>query len=258
MEKWRASRFLPTSSPTSPSRTPPEDPFAAPLHQSGISRRKQCGLAGRTAFGSEVLSRSVGRAGRIHTGCTGGLEVRGPSLLDELSPGTVVEVAGYPGPILDSPLIEDALIGKVETNAAPPAIHLLSDDLFQGGCNNQLVEVEGRFLGRVDTPSNCVALAVQAGSRLFTALLDAPYTQTTIASLEAGCTLRLIGVCRSQMGIGGEAAVSLLMRSPADVEIISPPASTRAPGNGTCGCSHARHRRAGSGGVVHPETTPPD
>jgi signal transduction histidine kinase len=158
---------------------------------------------------------------------TGGLEILTQTPFDNLETGTVVDAAGYPGPIQESPRLEDAQIRRLATNAAPQPVSLSSEELFQGRHNNQLVEVEGRFLGRVNPSSNSLALAVQAGGRFLTALLDASQPQATLTALEPGCTLRLTGVCRFQAGSGNNSTAFLLLRSPADVKTVSPPALDR-------------------------------
>jgi signal transduction histidine kinase len=162
---------------------------------------------------------------------TGGLEVRSQAPLDDLVvPGTAVDVAGFLGPVLEAPLLEGAWIRKLGTNVPPQPVCLSSaEELFHGAYNNQLVEIEAQFLGRANSPSNGLTLALQAGSRFLTVLLDAPRPQGKLTGLEPGCRLRLTGVCRSQAGRGADPAVSLLLRSPMDVTVLSPPSPTRRP-----------------------------
>ncbi len=163
---------------------------------------------------------------------TGGLEVQLQAPLADLAvPGTAVEVAGYLGPALEAPLLEDALVRKLGTNVPPQPVCLSSaEELFHGTYDNQLVEIEAQFLGRASSPSNGLALALQAGNRFLTVLLDAPRPEDGLAGLEPGCRLRLTGVCRSQADLRADPSVCLLLRSPLDVTVISSPDSTRAMG----------------------------
>jgi signal transduction histidine kinase len=160
---------------------------------------------------------------------TGGLEVQPKQLDAVLAPGTVVDVAGFLGP---SParLVEDALIRKLQTNAPPQPAHVSSEDLFHGRYDNQLVEIEGFFLGRASSPSNCFALALQAGSHLITGLLDASIPQGPLTTLQVGSGVRVTGVCRPDAGLRPDPAVCLLLRSPLDVRVSGPPNSTRTLG----------------------------
>jgi signal transduction histidine kinase len=208
---------------------PLRDPFSVPHH---LVRDLKAHAARNAALGM-VRVRGVvtlcqpGRALFIQDS-TGGLEVLAQSALDNFSPGAVVEAAGYPGPILESSLLEDALIRQVQTNAAPQPVRLSAAELFQGRYNNQLVEVDGLFLGRANTPSNSITLAVQANNRQLAALLDTSPLPTTLTALEPGCTIRLTGVCRSKPGFGNEPVTSLLLRSPADVKVLGPPVSRKS------------------------------
>ena len=158
---------------------------------------------------------------------TGGLEVQPQAPQDDLAAGSTVDVAGFLGPVLEAPRLEGALVRKLGSNVPPPLASLPAEALFGKGHNNQLVEIEANFLGRANSPSNCLVLALHEGSHLLTALLDTPHSPPALAGLEAGCRLRLTGVCRLEAGLA-EPAVSLLLRSPMDVKVISPPGSTRA------------------------------
>ncbi len=206
-----------------------ENPFATPLRpiQDVTSSDARSSARGYIRVRGVVTLCQPGRAVFIQD-ATGGLEVLAQSLPANLSPGTVVEAAGYPGPILESPRLEDAQIRRLETFAAPQPVRLLADDPFQDQHNNQLIAVEGHYLGRSDAPSNSIALAVRANGRYLTARLDTPQSSATLTGLEPGCTLHLTGVCRLQAGPGDDSAASLLLRSPMDVKVIRPPAKPRA------------------------------
>ena len=141
-----------------------------------------------------------------------------------------MEVAGYLGPVLEPPLLEDALIRKVQTNTPPQPAQLSSEDLFPGHHDNQLVEIEAQFLGRASSPSNCLALALQSGNRF----ADRPAGRTQTAgtaggagSPAAGCALQAYAGPRRAWG---PIQVCLLLRSPLDVTVVSRPGSTRTMG----------------------------
>lgn len=160
---------------------------------------------------------------------TGGLEVQPQALLDDLVPGSTVDVAGFLGPVLQTPRLEDALVRKLGTNVPLPPASVPVEALFHNGHNNRLVQIEANFIGRITSPSNCLVLELQDGSRFLSALLDAPHPQTALAGLEPRCRLRLTGVCRSQADFRADPTVSLYLRSPMDVKVISPPGSMRTP-----------------------------
>jgi signal transduction histidine kinase len=212
-------------------RPAPPDPFSTPLRQVRDLKTYAVRNAGSTYVrirGSVTLTCSP------HTvflqDSTGSAEVSIQSSLSDLTPGTVVEVAGYPGPILEPPLLEDALVRKLNTRTKVQPARIAPEDLALSRHDNELIETEVKFLGLANTSSNSLALAAQGGGRFFTALLAAPDPQGSLALLEPGSRVRLTGVCRSQAAPGVAPAVSLLLRSLADVKLISPPNPARKLG----------------------------
>jgi signal transduction histidine kinase len=158
---------------------------------------------------------------------TGGLEVRTQRPLEDLSPGTAVEAVGYVGALSEAPRLEDAVVRKLGTNALQRPAPAWSDELFSGHYHDQLVEVEASLLGRAAAPTNCLALALQDGTRFMTAALETPRPQDALVGLEPGCRLRLTGVCCVEPGLGTGPAVSLLLRSPSDIKVLRPAGMSR-------------------------------
>jgi len=208
-------------------RPHPDDPVVIPLRPIGeLARRDARNIAqGPVRVQGVVTLRQPGRAVFIQDD-SGGLEVLTKASLDDMVLGTEVEATGYAGPILEPVRLEDVQLRILGTNETPQVLNLSSEDLFQSRYNSRLVEIEGRFLGRAEK-SNSLALEVQAEGRFLTALLDAPEPKATLTTLEPGCTLRLIGVCRFGKGPGNDSIASLLLRSPTDVKVISQPATNQ-------------------------------
>lgn len=204
------------------------DSFAAPRCQVGDLQRQDL----RQREPSMVTIRGVitfnqpGR-GIFIQDSTGGAEVIAPTTMENLGPGDTVEVAGYPGPILAPPVLEDALIRKVEFPIALQPLTVSPADLLERRYDNQLIEVTGIYLGRANGASNVTSLAVQAGDHHLTAMLDTLQLPKSVADLKPGCTLRLTGVYRSQADLGRLSAQSLLLRSATDIKIISIPPSSQ-------------------------------
>lgn len=156
---------------------------------------------------------------------TGGLEIIPQTTPTDLIPGDTVEVAGYPGPILEPAMLEDSLIRKASPPITLQPVTALPADLLQGRYDYQLVEVTGIYLGRANVASNILGLAVQVGDHHLTALLNTAELSKAVVDLKAGCSLRLTGVCRSQARFGKSSTMSLLLRSSKDIEVISTPSS---------------------------------
>lgn len=206
-------------------RTPAAaDPFASPRSQVRDLQRHGVHISepGRVTVRGVVTFSQPGR-GIFIQDSTGGLEILPETTPEGLIPGVTVEVAGYPGPILEPSMLEDALIRKVGTPIVLDPVTALPADLSHRRYDNQLIEVTGLYLGRANAPSNVISLAVQAGDHHLTALLDTPDLPKAVADLKPGCLLRLTGVCRPQASRENLSAVSLLLRSPMDVKVISPP-----------------------------------
>jgi signal transduction histidine kinase len=212
-------------------RSAPADLFSGPpsLIRDLATYRARKGMEGIARAQGIVTLHWPGRALFIQDS-TGGLKVQSKQLVEGLAPGTVVEVAGFLGPVLEAPLLEDALIRKGQTNTLTQPAQLSSENLFSGHHDNQLVEIEGYFLGQAYSPSNCLALLLQAGDRVVTALLDATSLQGPLTAPEAGSRLSVTGVCRCEAGFGGDPKVCLLLRSPLDVQVISRPSLMRTLG----------------------------
>jgi signal transduction histidine kinase len=212
-------------------RPAPADPFAAPPRpiRDLASYYVREGASGLVRVRGVVTLYRPHRALFIQDS-TGGLEVRTEQPLEGVGPGATVDIAGFLGPILETPRLEGALIRSLGTDQPPQAVRLLAEDLFHGRHDSELVELECGLLKLTESPADGLVVALQAGERILTAQLDAPHPPLALAALQPGCRLRATGVCRSQAGLEADHAVSLLLRSPADLHVLSPPVQTRGRG----------------------------
>ncbi len=211
-------------------RAAPADPFAEPpilIRNLGTHHVRE-DMPGRARVQGVVTLYWPGHALFIQDP-TGGLEVRTGQPIEGLGPGATLDVAGYLGPPLEAPRLEDALVRKTGTEPLPKPLRLSPDDFSDGDHGGQLVEINSRLLGVTYSPSNCLTLALQTDNHLVTALLNAPQPQETLTALQPGCRLRVTGVCRSSTGFGGDPELSLLLRSPMDLQVIAPPVPPYAP-----------------------------
>jgi signal transduction histidine kinase len=155
---------------------------------------------------------------------TGGVEVRAKPMSDVLVPGDVVEVAGFLGPVLEAPLVEDAVVRKVGTDRVPKPGLFLAEDLLQGRHNQELVELEATFLEWANAWSNRPTLGLEAQGHFLTARLDLPNNRRgagVLPELQSGCRVRLTGVSYAGAALPGmDPSLCLLLRSPADVKVL--------------------------------------
>ncbi|HVV71287.1 MAG TPA: histidine kinase, partial [Verrucomicrobiae bacterium] len=164
---------------------------------------------------------------------TGALEVRTAEPLQGIEPGATVEVSGFAGPVLDPPFIEDALVRLAGHGSPPRATRIVSPTEVSGFRHeNELIEMEATLLDRSDSASTNVAMVLQSGDRVFTALLPAPNGAAKALPARPGSKLRVTGVCHSELPpFGSRPNTFLLLRSAADVELLGTPVLPPTPGN---------------------------
>ncbi len=181
----------------------------------------------RTRFWNQVRVQGVvtlhwpGRALFIQD-ATGGLEVKTEQPLVGLLPGAAVDVVGLLGPVLEAPRLEEATVRRLGQKPPPEAIRVRAEELFKGRHQGQLVAVDCTVLGVTDSTTNGVVLALEAAGSWFAARLEAAHSREELNAVQPGCRVRASGVCRSETRVKAEPAVSLLLRSPADLQVLSP------------------------------------
>lgn len=203
----------------------PEDPFSQPLTllgdlQSQYTRRDpQVRVHTR---GTVTLSWS-GRVLFIQD-ATGGAQVRPNEAVGDLVPGSIVEVSGFPGPVLEPALIDDALIRRLGNGPTPQAPLISTDDLAHSRRNNELVEIEATLLESSYSASNGMVMALQSGDQFLSARWESAGPTQKMPGARPGSRLRLTGVCRVEApALGSRSLVSLLLRSPKDLQVLAAP-----------------------------------
>jgi len=131
-------------------------------------------------------------------------------------------VVGIPGPVLESPVLYDAVIRNDGTSALPQPMVLSAEELLSHP--NLLVQTDARYLGLSAGSSNCLSLALQSGHQLFTARLDVPEARRSTLSIEPGSAIRVVGVVVPEPNGG---MPGLWLSSLADLSLLAPPAKVR-------------------------------
>ncbi|MGH7972955.1 MAG: sensor histidine kinase, partial [Limisphaerales bacterium] len=203
----------------------PDDPFSQPLTSiqelpSHYTRRKP---QTRVHLRGTVTLCWPGR-GLFIQDSTGGVLVQTREATADLVPGSVVEVAGFTGPVLDAAVIEDALIRRFGNGALPQPPLISTDDLAHSRHNNELVQVEATLLEVSHVPSGGMVMALQSGDRLLTALWERADGREKVIQAQPGSRLRVTGVCHFESAaLAPQSSVSLLLRSPKDVQLMAAP-----------------------------------
>lgn len=146
-----------------------------------------------------------------------------------ISPGDRVEVLGFPAKGDYTPVLEDAIWHKIGSGPEPEPTLIRPDDALAGLHDSQLVVMEGRLVDHSLNNYESVLL-LEADNQLFAANIDTYDAGNRLKTLENGSRLRVKGVCRIEVGDrwrSGSAwhakSFSLLLRSPADIEVLRRP-----------------------------------
>lgn len=204
------------------------DPFAVPTRRMGslLQFAPQGGYGHRVKVAGTVVHQQPGRAVFFQEGGFGlRAETRQQS---PLRPGDRVEVVGFPAWGTYTPILEDAVFRKVAEAAPPAPIEVDVDGALSGAHDCRLVRLRAKLLDRA-RQSREPFLVLEAGGFVFPAHFDSQPGADALAGLRNGSQLALTGICliepaNWQAGPEGRAkSFRLLLRSPADVEVLAAP-----------------------------------
>ncbi len=146
-------------------------------------------------------------------------------------PGEAIDAIGFPTLGEVSPSLADATYRAVGGWQPALPLAVTADEVLRGGHDAQLVAIEGRLIGGIRKPPNPVIVLV-SGEHVFSATLPGQPPGQTLPSWDVGSTVRVTGICAEQgdaaptilrMGPVPTKSFRLLLRSPADVVVISRP-----------------------------------
>lgn len=144
---------------------------------------------------------------------TGGLEVQSRGLA-ALSPGEVIEAAGFPGFEQYQPVLQDAVFQK--TQAPPVSIvpkRVSLEDLQNGLHHADFISLKGKLINRssdqqrhpmTGAADTHTTLVLQSTHFAFTAEWDGPPQETELSSLALGSTLEVSGICLMEINLEGK------------------------------------------------------
>jgi len=150
------------------------------------------------------------------------------------SPGDIVEAVGFPGVENFLPVLEDAVLRKVEGHKAvltPTAVSV--GELQMGLHHAQFITLKGKVLDRVMKGARTYAnglviansvLVLQTSNLVFTAEKEPAADDSSLASIPVGSTVAVSGICLLQSAEDGKAkSVQLLIPSAKSVTILARP-----------------------------------
>jgi signal transduction histidine kinase len=203
----------------------PESPAAEPL----LSIRELRGRQARALTPGQVRTKGIVTLcwpgyGLFIQDSNASLKVFPNETVEGLVAGDAVEVAGFPGPVLGVPALEDAVVRKLGTEPAPSALRISTGDLFHSDHNSELVEIEADLLGESGFSSNSLTLALQSEDHYLTGLIPLASPPRETEAIRPGSRLRLTGICVKEDDLAGaDPKIRLLLRSPSDIAVVALP-----------------------------------
>jgi signal transduction histidine kinase/CheY-like chemotaxis protein len=138
----------------------------------------------------------------------------------ELTPGAIVEVAGFASPGMFSPQVQQAVVKKIGAGPPPMPRLLSTEEALTGNHDAQLIQIDARLLNQFTNGEERM-LVVRAGRSTFTARGN-----NRLPYFESGTVLRLTGICsvfaQRFRGIAVPRRFELNLRSPADAVVLRP------------------------------------
>lgn len=136
-----------------------------------------------------------------------------------LAPGDIVDVAGFPVVSSTKPRLQNAVVRRASGGQKPTPRTIARDTLLGAVHDSELVRIEGHLLTAVETPAGR-SLLLRAGNTVFEAIHD-PSSKASRTLVPAGTLVSVTGVYVFESG--PPPAFRLLLRSPADVVVLSSP-----------------------------------
>jgi PAS domain S-box-containing protein len=199
------------------------DPFAIPLQSiSSILRYSIAGAAGHRVRIQGVVS--LQRAGQYAYIKGRDASTRAESRQHiSLKVGDLVDAVGFPLIGEYSPILEQTVFRVIRHTAPPVPEPVKMKQLLDGNHDGSLVQVNAQLLDRTLTPDEQILIAESDGIVMQSELED-PAAVSLLQSIKPGSGLRLTGICTTGIDHkGGPGVIRLLMRSTADIRVLSSP-----------------------------------
>ena len=145
--------------------------------------------------------------------------------------GDSVDVVGFPAVDEFTPTLSHAIFKLAAPRLAIPHQDITSSQALSGRYDKRLVAIEAVLIGK-DRTANDPTVVLSSGAFVFTGVMPKASAGDRVETLELGSRVRLTGICSVQAdssissdGSGFLVAKSfrLLLRSPADIEVLNRP-----------------------------------
>jgi signal transduction histidine kinase len=138
----------------------------------------------------------------------------------KLTPGTVVDVAGFPAVTPAKPVIGNAIVRVVGAGEQPQPVPLEGSLVLTPEYDALLVRMQGQFLSTLRSPTQRI-FVLQVAETVFDAALelDEPTAAGPLERMQPGSVVAVTGVYSYQWGPAP--SFRLFLRSPADLTVLS-------------------------------------
>jgi PAS domain S-box-containing protein len=154
---------------------------------------------------------------------TGAIKVHLQPDVPPPSTGSRVEVVGYPTVGECSTFVDDATVRILDPGAAPEPLDLAADQVSPARHDAQLIRLRGQLLSQEQRPDGWL-LTLHSGDTVFSAQTRAGGIPDSKAGLRDRSTVEVAGICQWLTDENQNPnRFKLLIRSPADIRMISPP-----------------------------------
>jgi signal transduction histidine kinase len=166
-------------------------------------------------FTSTATFRYVRHALYVDDG-TGGARIE-TEQSQRVTPGTVVEIAGFPAVTPAKPILANAIFRIAGRASQPAPVTIGAASILTPDNDAALVRMEGHFLSLLTSPTQRT-LVLKTGETVFDAVLDADTSTGTLDRIRPGSLIAVAGVYSYQWG--PPPLFRLFLRSPDDVRVI--------------------------------------
>ena len=148
---------------------------------------------------------------------TGGVRIE-TEQTPHVSPGDLVEAAGFPGVTPGKPILSNAVLRVLGIGGEPAPQEIAAENVLTPDHDAELVRMNGQLLSVVAGTTERV-LVLRLGDTVFNAGLDVGQVSDEVDSIRPGSMLSVTGVYSYQGG--PPPSFRLFLRSPGDVRVLA-------------------------------------
>ena len=144
--------------------------------------------------------------------------------------GELVDVAGFAGTMNNTPIVTDAIFRDAGSSRGVGPHAVTAEKILSGGFGSELIQIDGQLIG-YDLTTSDTTLLLSSGNTFFPVILPKSLAGDKASAWRIGSRLRITGI--SSVRVDTESHVRegtivtesfrVLMRSPADVEVLELP-----------------------------------